>query len=388
MKKIKITLLLIGFTSVVNYANAQTYNVPNNGALPANTPQVGIGTITPTNALQVSAPNTNIAQFGVSTAPAGFMKITSGSSAIGSFLPVIDATSTIPNTPFNSNASLPSLIIRANGLSDDGIAPLMIFRSAIAGALVTNRPLFQWQQGDGSPKMTMDKNGNVGIGTTSTTNAKLKVQTTASNNTPDDFAGLSIERQTTTGTRKLFIVPHLNGWGYNQLSTSGDFGLIWTDGRASGGGNASAGLVIGTFGANYGIRIASNGNVGIGTPITSINNTYNNIPDYFKLSVNGSVRAKEIIVNTGWADFVFEKNYKLKTLAEVEKYINANGHLPEIPTATEIETNGGNLGELVKLQMQKIEELTLYMIEQNKKLSELNEAVQTQELEIQMLRNK
>lgn len=388
MKKLKINFLLIGFTIVVNYANAQTYNVANNGALTANTPQVGIGTITPTNALQVNAPSGNIAQFGISTAPAGFIKIINGSSVGGSFYPMLDASSTIPNTPFNSNASLPSLIIRANGLLDDGAAPLLIFRSAIAGTIVMNRPLFQWQQGDGTPKMTMDKNGNVGIGTTSTTNAKLKVQTTASNNTPDDFAGLSIERQTTTGTRKLFIVPHLNGWGYNQLSTSGDFGLIWTDGRASGGGNTSAGLVIGTFGANYGIRIASNGNVGIGTPITSINNTYNNIPDYFKLSVNGSVRAKEIIVNTGWADFVFEKNYNLKTLAEVEKYINANGHLPEIPTATEIETNGGNLGELVKLQMQKIEELTLYMIEQNKKLSELNEVVQTQEQQIQTLRNK
>ena len=372
-------MLLIGCAIVVNYANAQTYNVANNGALPANTPQIGIGTITPTNALQVSAPNINIAQFGLSTAPTGFIKITSGSSAGGSFLPVIDATSTIPNTPFNSNASLPSLIIRANGISDNGTSPLMIFRSAIAGALVTNRPLFQWQQGDGTPKMTMDKDGNVGIGATSTTNAKLKVQTTASNNTPDDFAGLSIERQTTTGTRRLFMVPHLNGFGYNQLSTSGDFGILWTDGAVVGGSNSSSGLVIGTFGSNNGIRIASNGNVGIGTNLAS--NTYNGTANYFKLSVNGSVRAKEIIVNTNWADFVFEKNYKLKTLAEVEQYINANGHLPEIPTATDIETNGGNLGELVKLQMQKIEELTLYMIEQNKKLSELNEAVQKQQIQ-------
>jgi hypothetical protein len=55
----------------------------------------------------------------------------------------------------------------------------------------------------------------------------------------------------------------------------------------------------------------------------------------------------------------------------VEDYIKANGHLPNIPSGKEIETNGGDLGELVKLQMQKIEELTLYVIELNKKIEKL-----------------
>ncbi len=104
------------------------------------------------------------------------------------------------------------------------------------------------------------------------------------------------------------------------------------------------------------------GKVGIGT----------NNPTH-KLSVNGTIRAKEIRVNTDWADFVFEKEYKLRPLAEVEKYILEHKHLPEIPSAKEIEgTEGGlNVGEMSKLFMQKIEELTLYMIEAQKQIDTL-----------------
>ena len=68
---------------------------------------------------------------------------------------------------------------------------------------------------------------------------------------------------------------------------------------------------------------------------------------------------------------MFGRNYKLKPLEEVENYIKQNGRLPEIPSAKEVETNGADLGELVKLQMQKIEELTLYIIEQNKRIEAL-----------------
>ncbi len=112
-----------------------------------------------------------------------------------------------------------------------------------------------------------------------------------------------------------------------------------------------------------------NGNIAIGTDFS--NNTYNNIANYYKLSVNGAIRAKEVVIETTWSDFVFHKNYKLPTLDEVENYIHEHGHLPEIPSAEEVEKNGGNLGELLKLQMQKIEELTLYLIDQNKKMQQM-----------------
>jgi hypothetical protein len=99
------------------------------------------------------------------------------------------------------------------------------------------------------------------------------------------------------------------------------------------------------------------GNVGIGT----LNPTY-------KLSVNGSIRSKEVVVETGWADYVFAKDYKLPSLTDVEKYIKANNHLPEIPSAEEIQTNGLKVGEVQTKMMQKIEELTLYIIEMKKEI--------------------
>ena len=115
------------------------------------------------------------------------------------------------------------------------------------------------------------------------------------------------------------------------------------------------------------MRIKHNGRVGIGT----------NDPTH-KLSVNGTIRAKEIIVESGWSDYVFEDDYRLAPLSEVEAHIAAHGHLPGIPSATEIEQNGAKLSELVTLQMAKIEELTLHLIEKEKQLSSANERIEEQ----------
>ncbi len=107
--------------------------------------------------------------------------------------------------------------------------------------------------------------------------------------------------------------------------------------------------------------IDANGNVGIGS-IT---------PGAYKLAVNGKIRAKEVKIETGWSDFVFEDDYDLPTLAEVEKFIKANKHLPEIPSAEEVAENGVNLGEMESKLLQKIEELTLYIIDQQKEIETL-----------------
>jgi len=104
------------------------------------------------------------------------------------------------------------------------------------------------------------------------------------------------------------------------------------------------------------------GNVGIGTTN----------PDEL-LTVNGAIHAKEIKVDlTGsLADFVFSPDYKLKSLTELEQYLKENRHLPEIPSATEVKENGLSLGEMQNKLLQKIEELTLYVIEQDKSKKEL-----------------
>ncbi|MDD6209215.1 MAG: hypothetical protein PUB21_01250 [Bacteroidales bacterium] len=92
-----------------------------------------------------------------------------------------------------------------------------------------------------------------------------------------------------------------------------------------------------------------------------------------KLEVNGTIRAKEVIVETigSWADYVFDKDYQLPSLAEVENHIKEHQHLPEIPSAAEVGENGVNLAEMNVKLLQKVEELTLYIIQQEKRISSL-----------------
>ncbi|MFX8657140.1 hypothetical protein ABTM30_19840, partial [Acinetobacter baumannii] len=74
---------------------------------------------------------------------------------------------------------------------------------------------------------------------------------------------------------------------------------------------------------------------------------------------------------TGWADFVFKPNYKLASLSELETYIKEHQHLPEVPTENEIKENGVDIGDTQILLLKKVEELTLYLIEQNKSVHKL-----------------
>lgn len=112
-------------------------------------------------------------------------------------------------------------------------------------------------------------------------------------------------------------------------------------------------------------NILTNSNIGIGT-INFIDGT-----DTYRLAVKGAIRAERVKVYTTWADFVFEKNYSLPSLEEVEKHIQENGHLKDIPSAKEVELNGIELGEMNKKLLQKIEELTLYIIEINKEINKI-----------------
>jgi hypothetical protein len=84
-------------------------------------------------------------------------------------------------------------------------------------------------------------------------------------------------------------------------------------------------------------------------------------------------------------DYVFEKSYSLPSLEEVKSYIDQNKHLPEVPSAKEMESNGVNLGEMNMLLLKKIEELTLYVIEQNKKLLQQQNNLQQQSEKITAL---
>jgi hypothetical protein len=111
------------------------------------------------------------------------------------------------------------------------------------------------------------------------------------------------------------------------------------------------------------------GNVGIGITNTTTD------PDY-KLFVDKGIKTKKVkVTQTAWPDYVFHQQYKLPSLTEVEKYIKANNHLPEVPSAKEIETDGLNLGDNQATLLKKIEELTLYIIDLNKKSEEQNKKI-------------
>lgn len=108
----------------------------------------------------------------------------------------------------------------------------------------------------------------------------------------------------------------------------------------------------------------SNGNVGIGVASA-----------VYKLEVCGTIRAKEVRVETGWCDYVFEKDYKLKSIDELEQFVNDNKHLPGIKPAAEVEKEGLKVGEMNKAMMEKIEESALYIIELNNKIKLLENRI-------------
>lgn len=121
--------------------------------------------------------------------------------------------------------------------------------------------------------------------------------------------------------------------------------------------NTSEPLIWGDFAVN---QLKFNGSVSISTQLT---------PTGYKLAVGGKIIAEELKIqlqNLPWPDYVFSSDYRLPTLEEVEKQIKEKGHLVNVPSACEIEEKGFEVGNMTTIQQEKIEELTLYIIEQNK----------------------
>lgn len=103
----------------------------------------------------------------------------------------------------------------------------------------------------------------------------------------------------------------------------------------------------------------------------------NMLKSNYLLAVNGLIVAQEIIVNNSeWADFVFKKDYRLRSLNEVEQFIKDNGHLPDVPSEKEVQRTGVDLGKTDAMLLQKIEELTLYMIQLKKENDALKQKVE------------
>ena len=126
----------------------------------------------------------------------------------------------------------------------------------------------------------------------------------------------------------------------------------------------------------------SSNKVIIGGSINNMITTTSGIPGAYRLYVQGGILTERIKVATlggvNWADYVFDTNYKLMPLSEVENFISYNNHLPNIPPACDLALDGFDLIEMAAKQMEKIEELTLYIIELDKKYKELESTFNSQ----------
>lgn len=157
---------------------------------------------------------------------------------------------------------------------------------------------------------------------------------------------------TVSSNPATLITMSTGGTGNSISSTGGDLFL----------NTVSSNLLINTQ--------AGNGKVAIGT-VNIPNSVMGTDVSGYKLFVQGGILTEEVRVRTDWADYVFDKNYKLKPLAEVKAFIEKHGHLPGTPSAVEVQTQGLELSENATIQQEKIEELFLYIISLDEKVKAL-----------------
>jgi len=258
----------------------------------------------------------------------------------------------------------------------------------------TARTAFQFKSlisGSGKNILDVIVDGNVGIGTVNPTH-KLTIDgdvkingrsrglsiayatLTESNSGASTILGNNVKAGVADNTVKRFVSPVDAG---SYLSLNYQSGITFHTGVMS------ELDIEGSSSNNEVVRITHYGNVGIGTTD----------PKGYKLAVAGNMIAESVKVklqNT-WPDYVFAKSYQLPSLQETEKHIKEKGHLPGIPSATEVKANGVDLGEMNAKLLQKIEELTLHLIEKDKEIKQLNKLsrkVEELELKLEKLTNK
>ncbi|SDW58047.1 hypothetical protein SAMN05444410_1048 [Hydrobacter penzbergensis] len=214
---------------------------------------------------------------------------------------------------------------------------------------LTNYSQFFIDPYNGFSFMTLgNANGNVGIGTSMPT-YKLEAVT---------GGAAALRLQTSNSTVPNPQIDLYDAGRYQETVISSSDGATVGTYLAS---YSNHPLMFGTNHSTAQVTLVSSGNLGIGT-----------INPSEKLSVNGNIRTQKLIVTQlGWSDYVFDKDYKLRSLQDLEAFIKENKHLPEVPSTKEVSEKGISVGDNQALLLKKIEELTLYVIELKKEINKI-----------------
>ena len=246
---------------------------------------------------------------------------------------------------------------------------------------------------NGAESYRITSTGNVGIGTAAPVN-KLDVAAgsvigssyAGTNTAPTN--GLLVQGKVGIGTTTVVNTIDVAGGAaigasYSGTSTAPTNGLI-IQGKT---GIGTATIPSGGPGGGYKLAVSGNVNIDSTLVIGTISSITHSpaFPSPYKLFVVGGILTEKLKVSPkttfDWSDFVFDKNYKLSSLGEVEKYIKVNRYLPGVPSAEEVVASGIDVAKMDAKLLEKIEELTLYMIQQQKQ-------IETQQKQIEELRTQ
>lgn len=325
---------------------------------------VGMGTPSPVSKLEISAfgstpspylysgSNDLLTITGSTSSNQGFNVISAGNGAYNRGILKATRSRGTPSAPTSvANGDVVMTLIGSayNGIGAYATAGInTVVDGAVSSSLVPQALTFETGTGVArSEKMRISSEGNVGVGTTTTT-------TTTTLGAKFDIVG-AYNNLSLRVTNNVY-----NDWVLQKRRSDNTqlFGIKET------GSNGSMSLVTNNLDR---LIITNSGTVGIGT------STPNSI---YALDVNGIICANEVKVTLNhFPDFVFDSEYNLPKLNDVHNYIKANGHLPNIPSATEVKENGIGLADMQVRLLQKVEELTLYVIEQQKRIEVLEKTL-------------